>query len=64
MISTILGFLATIITAFGYGTIYYAAYVFWSVVILYIAKKKGYEISVNTKDVDNAKDIQKEKTEK
>lgn len=57
---TILKFFTLIFTMFGYGTVYFFTFLFWSTVIAYILNMYGYYvISIVEKD---AKGTQKEKT--
>lgn len=60
MIELILGILATLVTAFGMGTLYFATFMFWSILIIKIAEKKGNIKIIAEKD--NAENDKKEKT--
>lgn len=65
MIETILGILATIITGFGMGTLYFITFIFWYAVLLYYLKKKyGYNFVIDYRKTEDVKDDKEEKTEK
>ena len=56
MIETILGILATIITGFGYGTLYFATFMFWYWLLLcFVYKKYGYEFVIDYCKKENVK---------
>lgn len=60
MIEVILGILATLITGFAYGTLYFFTFLFWYAMFLFYLKRKyGYNFVIDyckTEDVKNDKE--------
>ena len=65
MIETILGIIATLITGFGYGTLYFFTFMFWYCVFLaYLKYKYGYNFVIDISKDEDVKDDKEEKTTK
>lgn len=63
MIDTILGIAMTMLTGFGYGTLYCFTFFFWyAMVIKYIERKYGYNFVIDYCKTEDVKDDKKEKT--
>lgn len=65
MLDFILNFIETIVVLFGYGTVNYFTFLFWSVILLY-SLEKFYKTKINASikvKSEDVKDIQEEKTE-
>lgn len=66
MLDIILNFIEMLVVAFGYGTINYFTFLFWTALIVYMyekANKAKIKTSIKV-ELEDVKDIQEEKTEK